>query len=182
MPADVPDFDAVGRLLADSPLAPSAAEAHGIYCGLVAAAADEPERRWLAELLPTASNAEPQAADSRAALSELAEHTRARIADAGIGFDLLLPPEERPLRERAGAVHDWARGFLFGLGLAGVDAARLSPQSREVFDDLVELMRMDLDELEEDQANEQALTEVAEFIRVAALMVYEDDVPRDTSS
>ena len=182
MSADASDFDAIGRLLAVSPLAPSPAEAHGIYCGLVAADADQPERRWLAELLPAATDAEPSVTDCRAALTELAERTRARIADAGIGFDLLLPPEERPLRERAGAVHDWARGFVFGLGLAGIDAARLSPETREVFDDLVELMRMDLDELEEDQANEQALTEVTEFIRVAALLVYEDDVPKDSRS
>jgi uncharacterized protein YgfB (UPF0149 family) len=33
---------------------------------------------------------------------------------------------------------------------------------------------MDLDDLDEDEANEQALTEVVEFVRVAALLLYED--------
>ena len=197
-----PDYDDLGRLLAVSELSPSAAEAHGFYCGLLAAAppqrGDDPEQRWLSELLPSGAaidaraNPHPHpyphpaqgyatqelqhaAADQcRALLHELAAHTRAQINGPALGFELFLPSDDRPLRERAVGVHEWTRGFLFGLGLAGVDAGRLAPQTREAFDDLLQVTRMDLDDLDDDEANEQALSDVTEFIRVAAMLLYED--------
>jgi uncharacterized protein YgfB (UPF0149 family) len=195
MQSAAPDYDQLGRLLAVSELSPSAAEAHGLYCGLLAAATphNDPEPRWLAELLPSAVPAEAGASpglghgqphqhqtavdECRLLLHELAAHTRAQIDGPAFGIELFLPADDRPLRERAVGVHEWTRGFLFGLGLAGVDAARLAPQTREAFDDLLEVTRMDLNDLDDDEANEQALSDVTEFIRVAAMLLYEDDCP-----
>jgi uncharacterized protein YgfB (UPF0149 family) len=184
VPAITTDYDHLERLLANSPLSGGAAEAHGIYCGLFAAEAPEAEERWLAELLPRASDGQDPAvshditertvSDCRDALATLASETRAQARGPSMSLDPLLPPDDRSLRERAVAVHDWARGFLFGLGLAKVDARALSAQNREVFDDFVELTRMDLNDLDDDQANEEALAEIIEFVRVAALLIYED--------
>lgn len=194
-----PDYDDLGRLLAVSELSPTAAEAHGFYCGLLAAAppqrGDDPESRWLSELLTPSADTDVRASPDpnqnrssperqyaaidqcRALLHDLAAHTRAQINGPALGFELFLPPDDRPLRERAVGVHEWTRGFLFGLGLAGVDAGQLAPQTREAFDDLLEVTRMDLDDLDDDEANEQALSDVTEFIRVAAMLLYEDDSP-----
>jgi hypothetical protein len=74
-------------------------------------------------------------------------------------------------------VHGWTRGLLYGLGIANLDQARLAPETREVFDDLMELTRMDLDDLDDSAENEAALTEVLEFLRVAALLLREQDTP-----
>jgi yecA family protein len=174
MPLAAPDPDELGHALAVSELSPSAFEAHGIYCGLLTAAAPEPQQRWLAELLSNAEHDDAETAHCRSLLQDLAAATRAQLDGPSQDFDLLLPQDERSLRERAMAVHEWTRGFLFGLGLVGIDAARLSPQTREAFDDLVEVTRMDLDDLEDDESNEQALSDVVEFIRVAALLLRED--------
>lgn len=186
---DSPDYDTLERLLAGSPLSGGAAEAHGIFCGLLAADAPEPQTRWLAELLPKAGRAEHNpdgeavtetgVQQCRDALCALAGATTERVQGASMSLDPLLPPPERSLRERAIAVHDWVRGFLFGLGLAGVDARTLPPQHREVFDDFVELTRMDLNDLDDDEANETALAEIIEFIRVAALLFREDHARRE---
>ncbi len=182
-----PNFDDLVQLLALSALSPSPSEAHGVYCGLLCAGAPDAQGRWLAELLPAASDdAAPRDLSVEAcrdSLTALASDTRRQMAGPDMGFDLLLPAEERSLPERAAAVHEWARGFLFGLGLAGVDATRtapapappgLSPPVREVIADFVELTRMDLDHLEDDEESEQALAEIIEFIRVAAMLVLED--------
>lgn len=174
MPLAAPNPDELGRALAVSELSPSAFEAHGIYCGLLAAAAPEPQQRWLAELLPTAEHEGAETAHCRSLLQDLAAATRAQLEGPSQDFDLLLPEDERSLRERAMAVYEWTRGFLFGLGLAGIDAARLSPQTREAFDDLMEVTRMDLDDLDDDETNEQALSDVVEFVRVAALLLHEE--------
>ncbi len=174
-----PDHDELERLLAPSALSCSAAEAHGIYCGLLASGANAPRERWLTELLPGGDGAatDADAPARRAALQALAAATDASLADIDQAFHPLLPADERPLRERATAVHSWARGLLYGLGIADLDQARLSAETREVFDDLMEVTRMDLNDLDDSSENEAALMEVLEFLRVAALLLREQDTP-----
>ena len=175
--ATAPDHDELEHLLAPCALSCSAAEAHGIYCGLLASGADAPRERWLAELLPaaTTSAVDGEGARLHDALRTLANATDRALADTGQAFHPLLPGEDRPLPERAAAVHGWTRGLLYGLGIANLDQDQLSPETREVLDDLMEITRMDLDDLEESPENETALTEVLEFLRVAALLLREQD-------
>ena len=73
-------------------------------------------------------------------------------------------------------MYDWCRGFLYGLGLAGISDRDLSEQTREVFHDFTEVTRLDLAGLEEGEDNEDALTEIVEFLWVAAMLVYEERV------
>ncbi len=174
-----PDHDELEHLLAPCALSCSAAEAHGIYCGLLASGADAPRERWLAELLPSALETGTSGDDAalRDALRALADATDGALAETGQTFHPLLPSEDRPLSERAAAVHGWTRGLLYGLGIANLDQARLSPDTREVLNDLMEITRMDIDDLEDSPENETALTEVLEFLRIAALLLREQDTP-----
>ncbi|MFP4280653.1 MAG: UPF0149 family protein, partial [Halochromatium sp.] len=110
----------------------------------------------------------------RAALDQVATWTQASITPPSASFDLLLPGEDRPLHERANGVLDWVRGLLFGLVLGGLERDRLRGQAREAFDDLVELTRLDLESVAEEDADEQALTEIVEFLRVAAMLIREE--------
>ena len=175
------DYDTLSRLLDAGKLSPSAAEAQGVYCGLLAADADKPEERWLAEMLVGADEAAADTAVCREMLTALADRTRSEIEASPMGLQLLLPDEDCSLRERAIAMHGWCRGFLFGLGLCRIDATDLSAEGKEAFADLLELTRMDLDDLADDEANEQALAEIVEFVRVAAMLVYEDRTARGKS-
>jgi yecA family protein len=176
-PTRAPDHDELERLLAPCTLSCSAAEAHGIYCGLLVTGTKAPRERWLAELLSGDAATDAEAAARRDALERLAAATDAALADAAQAFHPLLPPDERPLRERATAVHGWTRGLLYGLGIAKLDQAKLTGETREVFDDLMEITRMDLDDINEGADNEAALAEVLEFLRVAALLLREQDTP-----
>jgi hypothetical protein len=172
-----PDHDELNRLLAACDLSCSAAEAHGIYCGLLATGTDAPRERWLAELL-SGEAAKDADADARLeALTRLAAATDAALADTEQAFHPLLPEDERPLRERATAVHGWTRGLLYGLGIAHLDQTKLTAETKEVFEDLMEITRMDLDDIAENADNEAALAEVLEFLRVAALLIREQDTP-----
>lgn len=118
--------------------------------------------------------ADADADERRAALGQLATWTQSAIGPTSLNYDLLLPPDDRPLQERANAVLDWVRGLLFGLALGGLGREQLLGQAAEAFDDLVELTRMDLDAIAEGDADEQALTEIVEFLRVAAMLIRED--------
>ncbi len=173
-------YQRLAQCLAAGALAPSPAEVHGILCGLICAGHPQAEAAWLAEVAPQGPVgdllAEASARDCRGRLDALAEQTRADIEGPGLGFAPLLPDDEQPLSARAEAVYDWCRGFLYALGLTGVREADLSEQTREVFNDFVDITRLDLADLDEGEDNESALTEVVEFLWVAAMLVYEERV------
>ena len=174
------DYDRIGRLLESSALSPTPGEAHGILCGLICGGDRDPRCTWLDQLLPASSQDKTAGGlaegEARADLNALAELTWNEIHGPGLGFSLLLPDDSRPLPERAAALYDWVRGFLFALGLLGVSEQDLSEQTREIFSDFAGLTHMDLDALEEGEENEDALTEITEFVWVAAVLVYEERV------
>jgi uncharacterized protein YgfB (UPF0149 family) len=176
--APASNFDGLGeRLALLSELAPTVSEAHGMLCGLLCAHAPDAEHVWVEELLRGSDPQDLNAAELGDELRRLGEGTREEIEGPGLGFSPLLPPEDRPLRERAVGLYDWSRGFLYGLGLAGVDASQLSEQTREALDDLADVTRLDLDSLDEGEDNEEALVELVEFVWVAAMLIYEECTP-----
>ncbi|WP_295404862.1 UPF0149 family protein [uncultured Thiocystis sp.] len=171
------DYDRIGRLLEVSPLNPSPGEAHGILCGLLCGGDPDPLDAWFLQLLPAAEPTEPAdplLAGVREGLSDLATATQIGIRDPDLGFRPLLPDDDRPLAERATALYDWVRGFLFAFGVLGVAERDLSAQTREILRDFADLTRMDLDDLDDAEENEEALAEVTEFIRVAAMLIHDE--------
>jgi uncharacterized protein YgfB (UPF0149 family) len=157
-----------------SELNPSAAEAHGILCAMICAGQTRAEEFWIDEILEGTDDGDLLARECRKALQDLAARTREEIGGTGFGFAPLLPDESTTLAERALAIYDWSRGFLYGLGISRIDESGLSDQGREAIGDLASITRLDLDELEESKENEAALTELTEFVRVAAMVVYEE--------
>lgn len=178
------DYDRLARLLESTELATSPAEAQGVLCGLICGGDTDARGLWLRQILGQPQN-EPGATDlieaaaqdeAKADLSRVAERAFQEIEGAGMGLTLLLPDDSRPLAERAAALYDWVRGFLYALGLLGISEADLSPETREIFRDFTEITRMDLASLEDDEESEDALSEIIEFVWVAAMLVYEERV------
>lgn len=168
------DYQRVTDSLTTSELSPSAAEVQGIFCGLLCAGDPEPEETWLSELLSRPPQEDLLAQEARRPLLTLAACTREQLESEAPGLSLLMPSDELPLAERATAVYDWSRGFLFGLALAGLKESDLSKDARDVFGDFAALTQMDLDNLDDSEDNEQSLIEVMEFMRVAAMLIYEE--------
>ena len=75
----------------------------------------------------------------------------------------------------ATALRDWCEGFLYGFGIAGVSPDHaLSAEGREALRDIGELTRLDAEQVAEGESEEGALTEIIEFLRVAALLIREE--------
>lgn len=175
------DLERVERRLASADLELSGSEAHGVICGLLCTGQPDTLDGWLAELFPPPADDEGLADDCQRTLRLLCEATQEAIEGPGLGFSPLLPDDDRPLRQRAAGVCDWCQGFLYGVGLAGVATEQtLSDHAREALQDMSDIMRMDLDALEEDEESEESLMQVTEFLRVAVRLVYEELVPDET--
>lgn len=170
------DYDQLGRLLQGSPLAPTPGEAHGMLCGLICGGVPTPERAWLDQLFPAPDAAAPQWQETLTDLHTLAGQTLDRLQGRGLAFTPLAPDDACPLVERATALYDWVRGFMFALGVLGIAERDLPEQTREVLRDFADITRLDLDQLTGSEEDESALTELIEFVRVAAMLVYEERV------
>jgi uncharacterized protein YgfB (UPF0149 family) len=149
-----------------------ASELHGSLCGYLSGGGDAPARSdWLSRML-----ADPDSATIRpdSALDRMYVATASLLDAPDFGFELLLPPGD-DVAERGEALLGWCRGFLGGFGLAAGAEPPLSEESRDALADLGRIAASELS-YEDPDNDEEALEEVAEFVRVAALLLHSDCV------
>lgn len=162
-------------------LGTEASELHGSLCGYLAGGATLGGTSVLAALQLDGEATDPSA-DDLSLLRRLARQCESELSDAELGFQPLLPEDDRPLTERADALVDWCRGFLGGFGLAGTAAhASLSEDAQEILRDFGTIAASSFDFDNEDE-DEDALIEVQEFVRVGALLLYTECNRRDPAS
>jgi hypothetical protein len=90
-------------------------------------------------------------------------------------FQPLLPADHEELAVRTEALADWAEGFLYGLGGSADGAVLpLSPQCSEILSDFAEISRAGEVGSEEAELEENAYTELVEFVRVGAQLMHEE--------
>jgi len=169
------DHDYLGQSLADVNVDIGASGAHGLMCGLVCAGEKAIQQQFDKEWFAGQPEGDPAVAECKQALDELLRTVYAAIDGVEFVLPLLLPDENSPLQQRAASVRDWCEGFLYGVGLAetkGEDG--LPAQVREALNDLAEISRMDIDAIAGEEEEEVALTEVTEFIWVAAMLVHDE--------
>lgn len=161
----------VARAARDLGIVLPAAELHGALAGWLAGGGTAGSE-WLAKVL--ADDALP-AVPAGSGLDRLREASEAQFEDRDFGFELLLPGADASLAERSGALFDWCRGFLGGFGLSSGANPPLSEESREALTDIARLAAASAQD-EGDDEDEDALAEIEEFVRVAALLLHSDCV------
>lgn len=152
-----------------------ASELHGVLCGYIAGGGRPDGTDWLAKLAVDA----PSPGEG-SALEQMQQGSLAQFADSDFGFSLLLPADDAALGLRADCVLQWCRGFLGGFGLAGhLDA--LPDNVSEAINDLHRIGSADVS-VEDEEADEEALAEIIEFVRMAALMIHQEKASRDSTA
>lgn len=162
----------LGELLATLHFGVDPSDLHGSLTGFLCAGGRASARDWLAALRVEVDEAEAAAAMNAAPLQQLFSECSAWLDDPDLRFEPLLPSLETPVDIRADALVEWCRGFLGGIGLAGVtEAGHLSPDCAEILKDFgtIAASRFEYADSEED---ESALAEVIEFIRVGVLLLH----------
>jgi uncharacterized protein len=166
------NYAQIQRLMSECRAVTEPAEAHGSLAGALCATDDYGVEDWLAEILPEGAVPEETAVLS---LRALYEATRAALTDTQMQFDLLMPDDDEPIERRAEALTLWCNGFVYGLGSGGApDPERLPGDAGEIVRDLAQIMRAGVDEREGIEANETALAELVEFVRVGVQVVFEE--------
>ena len=164
------DYAEIQRSLAHSHALAEPAEAHGQLAGALCAIVPYRMEDWLAEILPEACLA--NGADP--VLQALYNATVTALSGGDMDFDILMPGDDRPIEERTQALTLWCTGFLYGLGTSAADPQRLPGELGEIVRDLTEITRADVDASDTQEANESALAELVEFVRVGVQLVFDE--------
>ena len=168
---DTITYDRLDTLVRQLRLGTTASELHGSLCGYLAGGGILCAGALFAELQLDGEPATPSALE-QATLDTLVSETETALADPEMGFEPLLPADDRPLPERAEALAEWCRGLLGGFGLAGATAhANLSEEAKEMLHDLGAIAASSFAYGEQDE-DEDALIEVQEFVRVGAMLLH----------
>jgi yecA family protein len=116
-------------------------------------------------------------------LSMLYQATLSQMNDVEGRYRLLLPDDDDSLSERVSALASWCQGFVYGLAAGGIrEDTELPEDSAELMRDILEIGRAASDEeLEEEgedrEDDEEAYMEIEEYVRMGALLIYEELQP-----
>ncbi|SEP62359.1 hypothetical protein SAMN05421693_10290 [Ectothiorhodospira magna] len=170
------DYQVLQDILHEAGVVADAAEVHGILCGQLSANLGSGEMQWLQEVFP-GPDGPPAEGEARRLLAELFAQTRTQLADALLGFQMLLPDEDDALSIRVDALGQWCQGFLHGLTVVGItDPTQLPADSAEILKDLGEIAGAGF-QVDDDEASETAYVEILEYVRVGVLLVSEELQP-----
>lgn len=155
----------------------NAAMTHGFLCSRLALRGAGAATEWLGRVLEGGEHGASRD-DCAARLQSLFHATRKALAERQSQFVPLLPGDASPTKVRAEALANWCEGYLHGLVAAKhgepVKAKLASEPVADIIRDMLEITRATADEEARDESNEEAYTELVEYIRVAAQLVYEE--------
>lgn len=183
------NYSELARIIAQLDAKTTAAECHGVLCGMLSAPSraygNEHMAQWLSYTLFDGQVAPANLSECVAELAEFYQKTlgfmNKAMDDGDIAFNLLLPDDEEVLPIRSTALGEWCAGFLVGFGLRGNDKGeKLSEQIQELLKDFSEISKINADaehDITADDEDEQAYVEVAEYVRIGALFIYESFRP-----
>lgn len=154
----------------------SPAECQGIAFGLLAwDNAERARQEWATLLHQESENLDESAHHCHQLLDDLFACAFNSLKDTQFGLKLYLPADEAPLYLRAGAVSQWCRGFMFGLGLMGFDNRMLSNMLiNEALQDISQIMNIDARQEETTEDSEKEYFELVEYLRMATLLIHSE--------
>lgn len=169
-------FPELDRLLQSTGSQVSAAEGHGCLCGALCALDEYDLKRWAEEIVP---DDEKGASDSnQEALRLVYTDTVRALREDQMDFAPLLPEDESSLEERAIALGQWCQGFLYGLGLSGLESTEKLPESvQEILRDLTHISQASVDTEALDEESEESYAELIEYLRAGVQLIHDELAP-----
>ncbi|MFT5657398.1 MAG: hypothetical protein ACI9KN_000671 [Gammaproteobacteria bacterium] len=166
------DFDSVQDALEKLGATVDASEAHGMLCGLLLD--NHGMAVWLQyilDVLPASSDV--LAVQHLKLLNQVFEISREQMNAEDMSIELLLPDDTDDFGVQLLGLSTWCVGFLYGLGITAKNNTRkLDEQSQECLSDLLEISKLDHDEIESPETEDQ-LVEIVEHVRMSVLLLNE---------
>jgi len=155
-----------------------AAQCHGLLSSRLAIAGTEAGFAWFQQVLEGADASDASREDCERLLTGLFDMTHRQLSERLSGFVPLLPDDGDSAAIRAMALGHWCEGYLHGLVSADHGEAlkhRLAEDPlADIIKDMLQITRASADDDGDEESDEMAYTELVEYLRVAAQLVYEE--------
>ena len=165
----LPKYVDLERALSKTALKLHPSQVHGLICGLFAGNPDS-TAAW--EELVTGGK---ETGKTHELLQALYDESTKELREFLFEFELVLPADSQELAVRAEALTLWCQGFLTGLKLAQVQIVDREPsEMTEAINDLIEIAKMNYENVVDSEEDEVAYTELVEYVRMAVILIYQD--------
>lgn len=150
-----------------------ASEIHGVLTGLICSGLPFEDTSYVAMLNDLFDSTEGFSTQVKNTIKQMFSELWTDILDDAYGFQLMLPDDDDSIAERGHALSVWVQGFNLGFGLQQKDSPVISDEVKEVITDFAEIANLSED-MDEDEATEQAYFEINEYVRISALLCFSE--------
>lgn len=169
MTTSLPSYIELNQVLVDAHSGHQPAQVHGLLCGLLCRNSDLPPN-WEELVLGKHKNNH-----AHEVLKQLYQTSVKELGEFSFDFQLLLPLDDQDLGARTEALGLWCQGFLTGLKLVQIPITGRDPgEVTDTLNDIIEIAQINYEDTEDNDDNESAYLELAEYVRLAILMVYQE--------
>ncbi|RDI46502.1 UPF0149 family protein [Aquicella lusitana] len=173
----LPKYHEIDQVLSKTTLKLHPSQVHGLICGILSGNPHSSEA-W--EELVTGGK-EP--GKTHEVLQSLYDASAKQLRDFLFEFQLSLPADSETLPMRAEALTLWCQGFLTGLKVAQVQIIEREPsEMTEAINDLIEIAKMNYEEVVANEEDEEAYVELVEYVRMAVVLIYQDLRENETAA
>lgn len=170
-PTSLPTYHELHVALNQTALKLHASQVHGLVCGILCGHPSHTSA-W-GELVT--GGGEEKSTTTHELLQALYDATAKQLDEMLFELQLLLPADSEPLPLRAEALTLWCQGFLTGLKLAKIKiSGREASDTTEAINDMIEIAKMNYEDVVDSEEDEVAYVELVEFVRMAAILIYQD--------
>ncbi len=150
-----------------------AAEVQGILCGMLAGGMNIDDQEWIATLADMIHQGDSLPSAVEHNVVHMFNKVCQEFIEADFALEICLPDDATPINERGTALVNWVHGFLLGFGLHQNDLTRCSDEAKEALEDFSDIAKMD-EAMENDEESEQAFFEVVEYVRISAMLCFNE--------
>jgi yecA family protein len=167
------DYETFSAMLSQENIIVDAAEVQGILCGMLAGGMTADDQSWIEALSDVINQGDGFSGKVKTQIVAMFNEICQQFVDPDFALALCLPDDAAPINDRGTALLQWVQGFLLGFGLHQADLTQCSADVKEGLEDFTEIARMD-EEMSEDEESEQALFEVMEYVRITAMLCFNE--------
>lgn len=166
-----PDYLEISTALTKTGATISAAEAHGLMCGIICSSPEENTTLWEKVLLGPKKH-QP----SKEILHQLYQYSDTLISEFALEFILALPDDGTDINERTECLGLWCQGFLVGLQQGPLKLTEdADSEAAGALHDLTEIAQITHGGSDNgNEEDEAAYFELVEYVRLAVLMLYHE--------
>lgn len=167
------NYDAFTALLEHHNMVVTAAEVHGVVCGLICGGLAQSDIRWQQHFNGLLNDDFALPGEVQKAVNLLFSRVVDELQDQN-RFELLLPADDEELDERLDAMMEWSAAFLAGFGVVQQELNKASEELQEMIQDISSITQVSSDFDQEDEESETAFVVLYEHLKLGAILAFEE--------